>query len=85
MNKKELFEATMQEPPEERGQAIFDHITEILEPFREIGLMDWVWDWMTIAWDTSYEDFRPNLHSDKCMKSMTETHWMCICGFNTKG
>ncbi len=87
MNKKELFEATNQEPENEQGNALMKHINDILEPFKEIGQIEWAVDTIINTCDGALESFRYYLHCEACRalkeKAIKEkTDWECMCDFN---
>ena len=86
-NVKDLFEKTMAEPKEEQGRVLSLHIHDILEPFIEMGEVEWATEMICIACDVAMEPFRGHFHSKECrdmLESAKENkgHWECICEVN---
>lgn len=85
--KQKLFEETLTEPKEEQGRVLSLHIHDILEPFIEMGEVEWATEMICIACDVAMEPFRGHFHSKECrdmLESAKENkgHWECICEVN---
>ena len=81
MNKKEIFEATNNEPVEEEGNTLSAHILDILSPFIEIGQIEWAAETIINACDSALEPYRQDVHSKEFIASMGGKRWNYICGF----
>ena len=82
MNKKEIFEETNKEKEGEEGSTLMNHINSILEPFKEMGQIEWAVDMIVNTCDAALEPYRPHMHSKECRESRGPDSWECICEVN---